>query len=230
VADGKKTVLLSADGTVTELPQPPVTEIQHAAAFEDGTIVVVGTGKDVAKASCFYPERMAWSTFWTPALDPSASCVVANNRMYVIGGESRKCWSLYVIGGESRKCAWSLGRNADELAWSPLPDAPSIRKYASAVVVENRIFVLGGMPFTSSVDVLNLVTREWLEPQWPKATDGSIGLHCYNAAAVAVSVFATPEHDDEDKTKDPTIPSPPAKPPKAALKRPRDQSDDSERD
>ncbi len=211
VAGKDAAVLLSADGSVTELPQPPITQIAHAAAFADGTIVVVGTkNKAEGGASCFYPNRNAWSTFWAPEVDKHTACVVANNSMYVIGGESRTCWSLRRIAGE--------------LDWARLPDAPFTRRGASAVLVEDRIFVLGGLPFTDSVDVLDIATQEWLERQWPKSTDGSIGLRCYNAAAVAVS--AKPEFDDEDK---PSTASP-ASAPKAGLKRPRTQHGDSESD
>ncbi|HVM09388.1 MAG TPA: hypothetical protein VM345_13055 [Acidimicrobiales bacterium] len=152
-----------------ELPTPR-TEVA-GAAFDDGTIIVVGGLTADGKASDLVHLHDGDADEWTegprlPAPVHHTQVVAARGRVYVVGGFAAAEGNEWVESA----AVWSIGRNDTE--WRPEPPLTSPRGALGAAATEDGTIVAFGGVSRGTVTA----TTEVLRPQattWEKGPDMS---------------------------------------------------------
>jgi hypothetical protein len=165
-----------ADNRWTAVPNSvPPFQMHHFQAVElNGLIYVVGafTGyypgeTGISHVYIYNPATNAWikSTEIPAARRRGAAGAVAyNGKIYVVGG---------IVGGHSWGCtAWFDEFDPAAGTWTVLSDAPRVRDHFQAVVVDDKLYAVGGRDTTGTpdeffsktpteVDVYDFLTGQW---------------------------------------------------------------------
>jgi hypothetical protein len=122
-----------------------------------------GGGTALAETRAYDPATDTWLDLPLPSQPRPISgqaAAVVDDTMYLFGGDDPGEGGLPLPTGQA--LAWKPGRDP---AFVPLPDVPTPRAGATAVVAGGRIYVIGGLEplggLTGAVEVYDPVTRRW---------------------------------------------------------------------
>jgi len=187
----------SANSTWTTLGTTPL-ELHHFQPVAIGnTIYVVGAFTCcypmetlVADVHAYDTQTNTWSIAGSmPAsrLRGSAAAVVRNNKIYILGGNTK--------GHSGGAVAWFDEFDPATGQWKTLPDAPAARDHFSAVLVNDYLVAAGGRqtslpnPFKNAVvqtDVYDFVEGEWTTAgAIPTARAGAVAIAAGDEVIVA---------------------------------------------
>ncbi|HEX5387684.1 MAG TPA: kelch repeat-containing protein [Gemmatimonadales bacterium] len=124
----------------TALAPLPRAEGSPAAAVSEGKLYAIGGRSgpgDFGAVDIYDPAADRWSA--GPEIEPrgTAGAVVYCGAMYLFGGESQ---------ARATTLADVLRLGPGESAWQRLPDMPTARDFARAVVFRDAVYVVGGSP------------------------------------------------------------------------------------
>ncbi|KAM3718992.1 Kelch domain-containing protein [Dirofilaria immitis] len=144
----------------------PTKRHGHTAVLYNGMVYMWGGFSSAitlcSKMYCFDPEKQTWSVIPCRSATPPArarhTAVVYDNMMFVYGGRD-------AIQLEIPDNVWAY--NFDTQKWYEMiidGESPPGREYHTACVVNEKMYIFGGIDFTNGeldVDVLNLERGYW---------------------------------------------------------------------
>lgn len=129
------------------LPELPDTRSDFGAAIADGRLVAVGgesAGEVLKSVVALDMATSTWSTLPDMATARHGLAVAAVGRsVYAIGGSTAVGDTQVTSTAEALKLAARKAQPAS--AWRTLPDAPTDRLMTAWAVVDDKIFIAGGM-------------------------------------------------------------------------------------
>lgn len=172
-----------ADKTWTALPALPKARSGLGATVADGRLVALGgvsSGQVLKSVSTFDLVTKTWSGLPDMATARHGMAVASVERsVYAIGGSTTIGDEQAVTSAETLKLPARKTQPAP--SWRSLPDAPTARLAAASAVLNNKVWVVGGLR-----NGVALQTVESYEPHagiWETAPALPIPLHHATAAA-----------------------------------------------
>jgi len=107
----------------------------------------------ISWVSCFCQDTRQF--IWKEGANPSSNyryhiALSSVNRIFVVGGDNRGAFEAYDPAAN---------------AWTDLPKLPAARMFCSGAVLENTLYVIGGiddsMKYTSSVEIYPIENNSW---------------------------------------------------------------------
>jgi len=179
--------------------EPPL-ELHHFQGFAyDGDVYVAGafTGKypyetPVTDIYKYDVENDIWTTLFTMPKDRArgaGGAVVHDHKLYMVGGLTNGHWDGHV--------KWFDVYDLKTGEWTVLPDMPRFRDHFNAVIVKERLYLIGGRMSSAkteevfeltedSIDVYDFKTSKWttLESKLPTQRAGNAAIAVQNEILV----------------------------------------------
>lgn len=174
--------------TWTSGKKPPIELHHFQGCYSDGKIYVVGAQTDeypheapTENAYTYTPETDTWEkAFAMPAnrLRGSTTASIYENKLYIAGGIIDGHWDGHV--------KWFDCYDFKTEQWESMPDIPHFRDHASSVVIDNKLYLVGGRKTSrvtnevlelteKNVDVFDFKTNEWITLDQPIITQRAGG-------------------------------------------------------
>lgn len=156
-------------------PDVPLRRTQTTAVALDGSLYVIGgiVDADTRHVGVYDPAAGEWSTR-TPPPDPinHTSAVTLDGRIHVLGG-----YTGSFLGSDPRDVHWLYDPGTDE--WAEAPALPTPRGALVSLVVDDRIYAIGGADSSGTTDLVEVFdpdTGEWTTgPRLPSAREHLAG-------------------------------------------------------
>lgn len=156
-------------------PDMPLRRTQTTAVALDDRLYVIGgiVDADTRHLAVYDPAAGEWSTR-TPPPEPinHTSAVTLDGRIHVLGG-----YTGSFLGSDPRDVHWVYDPGTDE--WSTGPALPTPRGALISLVIDDRIYAIGGADSSGTTDLVEVFdpdSGEWTTgPRLPSAREHLAG-------------------------------------------------------